>query len=531
MVVADARALPARSLARIVREQGLQWAKLQSEHDELQRENLDLRITIHDVAESLAALVAAMLPGCPKAAEGGLVPTAASIRDAAAQAASDAALSAVSIDRSGPSAASQVETTHISSSTAQKPERSEAEQAATTIQAAARGWSYRSLTSSADVPARVALADSGEQPEATRQVRVSEPDLGAIVSEMRDLASYVRQLPTDAAPTVGERPCSAPAQVSHAKRLPAAKGEGATARRPPMTAVPENCARPQSAPARHQKREQSIMGAADKEEARRAVLVARQSTVAANSWKHGLPAEHVPAKRADVHGGPRPASASSSATSRCSGSCANETGNFETGGVRQESEESWLARQPGGKGGHLSFVKSRIHNPVTLTTESDKQALREKIADAALAEPPVKWVAQGEGGWGHWTTHNDEAECTHCQDAVQISHSQSSSSRRPQSAPPSSSASRAQKVHGRRRGGSARTGKNRTSRRGIPPIFSEHGEDDNADADSSAWVKDAAAADSDTRNAVGWSERAEWKREQKKWSRLARNALRSMERD
>ena len=34
-----------------------------------------------------AALVAALLPGCPAAAEGGLVPTAASIRDAAALAA------------------------------------------------------------------------------------------------------------------------------------------------------------------------------------------------------------------------------------------------------------------------------------------------------------------------------------------------------------------------------------------------------------------------------------------------------------
>ena len=108
MVVADARALPPRSLARIVREQGLQWAKLQSEHDELQRENLDLRITIHDVAESLAALIAALLPGCPTAAEGGLVPTAASIRDAAAQAASDAALIAASIHRSGPSATSRI---------------------------------------------------------------------------------------------------------------------------------------------------------------------------------------------------------------------------------------------------------------------------------------------------------------------------------------------------------------------------------------------------------------------------------------
>ena len=42
MVVADARALPPRSLARVVREQGLQWAKLQSEHDELQRENLGM---------------------------------------------------------------------------------------------------------------------------------------------------------------------------------------------------------------------------------------------------------------------------------------------------------------------------------------------------------------------------------------------------------------------------------------------------------------------------------------------------------
>ena len=162
---------------------------------------------------------------------------------------------------------------------------------------------------------------------------------------------------------------------------------------------------------------------------------------------------------------------------------------------------------------------------MTLTAASDKQALREKAADAALAEPPVKWVEKGEGGWGHWTTQIAETERTSCQDAVQISHRQSSSLRRPQSAPPSSSASRAQKIQEHRRGGSARPGKTKVGGRGIPPIFSEHDDEDNVDAADSTWVEDAAA------DAVGWSERAEWKREQKKWSRLARDALRSMERD
>eukprot|EP01044_Picomonas_judraskeda_P024326 COSAG03_NODE_6666_length_1022_cov_1.158180_2_plen_213_part_01 len=213
MVVADARALPPGSLARTVREQGLQWAKLQVEHDSLQRENLDLRITIHDVAESVAALIAALLPGCPAAADGGLVPTAATIRAAAAQAASDAALAAA--PATGPTRA---ETT---SSDTRETERCGVEKAAATIQAAARGWSCRTRIRSPKVPARVELANAGVQAAAT----VSEPELGAIVSEMRELASYVRQLPTDGGgATVGRRPSSAPAREPHMRR-PAAKAE------------------------------------------------------------------------------------------------------------------------------------------------------------------------------------------------------------------------------------------------------------------------------------------------------------------
>ena len=492
MVVADARALPPGSLARTVREQGLQWAKLQVEHDSLQRENLDLRITIHDVAESLAALIAALLPGCPAAADGGLVPTAATIRAAAAQASSDAALAAApAIGLTRP------ETTP--SDIRQK--------AVTTIQAAARGWSCRTRISP-KLPARVELVNSDKQAAAL----AAGPDLGVIVSEMRELASYVRQLPTDAGgATVGRRPSSAPAREPHMKR-PATKTEDASARRPPMAVVPENRARPQSAPARRHKRdEHSILGPEDKEEARRAVLVARESAVSASSWKTGLPAEQIPASRTHVHGGPRPASASSARSS------AAATGKFEDGGVRQESEEAWLARQPGGKAGHLSYLKSRIHNPVTLTAERDKQALREQAAEAALAEPPVKWIERGGEGWGHWvsTTQNTESERVQYQDAIQISHSQLPASRRPQSAPPANSAARADRQE-RRRGGSARPAKSRRATRSIPPIWGEHdmieGDhegDGDLEAHGHGW---AAAADSTTGNSIGWSERAEWKR-------------------
>ena len=486
--------MPPGSLARTVREQGLQWAKLQVEHDSLQRENLDLRITIHDVAESVAALIAALLPGCPAAADGGLVPTAATIRAAAAQAASDAALAAA--PATGPTRA---ETT---SSDTRETERCGVEKAAATIQAAARGWSCRTRIRSPKVPARVELANAGVQAAAT----VSEPELGAIVSEMRELASYVRQLPTDGGgATVGRRPSSAPAREPHMRR-PAAKAEGASARRPPMAAVPENCARPQSAPARRNKRdEQSILGPEDKEEARRAVLVARQSAVSANSWKTGLPAEQIPATRTHVHGGPRPASASSARSS------AAASAEYESGGVRQESEEAWLARQPGGKAGHLSYVKSRVHNPVALTAERDKQALREQAAEAALAAPPVQWLERGGEGWGHWVSTSQspaESEQLRCQDAVQISHSQLPASRRPQSAPPASSASRAHRRE-RRRIGSARPAKSGRDTRSIPPIFGAHEGDTLLEAHGSEW---AAAADSTTSSAIGWSERAEWKR-------------------
>ena len=60
MVVADARTLKQSSLAHTVRDQGLRLRQLEQKQDaqleELQAENLRLRSTVHDLAESLSAL-------------------------------------------------------------------------------------------------------------------------------------------------------------------------------------------------------------------------------------------------------------------------------------------------------------------------------------------------------------------------------------------------------------------------------------------------------------------------------------------
>lgn len=521
MVVADARALPPSSLARTVREQGLQFLKLKSEHNELQRENLDVRIDVNDVAESLAALIAALLPGCPVAAKGGLVPTAASIKAAAAQAVHDTAASVF--------VAAQTETPFDVTQ--------EAEHAATIIQAAARGWSCRArINSSSQILARVALATVCRPASETAGVVASSellvsPDLGVIVGEMRELASYVRQLPTDTGPAVAERPSSAPVQDSYSRRS-SRSAASSSAQRSSMAAVPEKHARPQSAPARRHRQQGSMLGSEGKQEARRAAAVAREAAVSAEKWKHGLPVEQIPARRAPIHGERRPASAGS-INSRHIGRIAADSDELEAGAVRQESEETWLARQPGGKAGHLSYVKSRIHNTVTLTKESDKQAVREQAVDATLTDPPVRWIEKGKKGWGRWVTAAPNAASGHtsCQDAVQISHTQAS--RRPQSAPPSSAPTtarhRQRQLQGqqKRTSGRARLTKGKTTRRGIPPIFCA--EDDTADRDG-GMDKDEAVV-SPTGTAASWSERAEWKREQKKWSQLAREALRSMEKD
>ena len=580
MVVADARALPPSSLARTVREQGLQLTKLKAEHDfaldELRQEDLDLRVSVNDIAESLAALIAALLPACPSAAEGGAVPTAASITTAAATA---HATSAAASSAAPPAAGAET------SAVQQALEVSAVERAATTIQAAARGRTSRAQTAAARrLPARVELVAGGSPAAlAVATEPVGEPNLGDVVSEMRELASYVQQLPTgveSAADSGAARPASAPARAPHTRFSAAGKN----ARRPPMATVPENHARPQSAPARRHKRdEQSTMDAADKAEARRAVEVARQSVAVADMWKHGLPAEDVPARRTAVHGGPRPASAGSSrpssgSSSRTKQSGATEGWEFETGGVRQESEEAWLARQPGGKSGHLSYVKARTQNPRALTKESDKQALVEKARDANLARPPVQWVEQGQDGWGHWVAtaqkgsraEEEASDEPGWQDAVQVSHttqqrassssaaSSAAASRarsRPQSAPPSSSpaSQHQQQIQTRRqkqqqqqqhRGGSAGSRSRNTRRpsaaaRSIPPIFVQEDDDEyeedyqRDESESVAAAAGGGGGGGATASTVDmeWTERAEWKREQKKWSQLARGALRSMEED
>ena len=495
MVVADARTLKQSSLAHTVRDQGLRLRQLEQKQDaqleELQAENLRLRSTVHDLAESLSALVAAVLPRCPAAASGGLVPTAVTIAAAAADAA----------------ALQQSAAPAVATSTALVPPR------------VPRPTSAPPSSAPAQWP-------NGQQLE--RQSAEDDPALETIVDGMRDLAAHIQELPREDAlldlhcrtMTASEGVPSPAALALQTEGMPprpvSAPPKKAAAKAEPSKSTLARAARPQSAPgarpARPHRDERTDLSDEDRAEARHAAAVARDVASTAHTTL-------LPSHRTAVRGVHSSAEVSSSVSEASA----------DGGGVRQETEEEWMARQPGGARGHLAYIKARTQNPAALVKEVDKRALQEKEQDAQLKGPPVQWVTtsnsqtpgmiKSEEGWGRWVAAEEpepEPEQQQYEDAVQLSHTQLRSFRKPSGAVAPRAHSRPQSAPAKGRQQRRSKTRSRSTRQKRP---------------ASAAVRSCAPLDETEEAGLSWQERSDWRKEQAKWSSLAKGALRSMESD